>query len=722
VPPSPDFSIPQLGLFSAKFSPHHLARFAIVYVRQSDPQQVVKHQESTRLQYGLRDQVVALGWPPERVLIIDDDLGVTANRGLALPEAEGRAGFQRLMTEVGLDHVGAIFGREFSRLVRSCLEIQRLMDVCAVFGTLIVDEDGVYDPSNYNDRLLLGLKGAISEAELHILKQRMLEAKLAKARRGELGMQVPLGYLRTPAGEVIKDPDEQVQSIVQLIFEQFTARGSTNGVLRYLVEHHLELPIRVRSGPQKGDLEWHRPNRMTLLNLLHNPAYAGAFVYGKRPLDPRRKQPGRRNTGKTVAAPGQWQVLLKERWPAYLTWEQFEQNLQQLEHNRTTVLGVPRHGAALLSGLLHCGRCGHRLVPSYHAPGYRYSCIRDACDYGAPLCESLAGPALDAHISALVLRALEPAALEISLRVAEDLEAEHRRLEEQWRQRLERAHYEVTRAQRQYDAVEPENRLVARTLEKLLEEKLRAQQTLVEEHQRWQRQQPSPLSAAERESIRALASDLPALWAAPTTTPQDRQAIIRQLIDQVVATVVGETEQVEVVIHWAGGHQTKTSVLRPVARLDQLSYWPQLRARILALRRQGLPSREVAARLNAEGWHPPKRRDTFTSEMVRSVLSRQGLARWKQRSGPHPELRPNEWLLLDLAAKLQMPTVTLYNWIRRGWVTARQLQQRTRARPLWAINADEQEIARLLTLRTAPKHEWRGRLRESRAPPGDVVT
>lgn len=691
-----------MGL-SSKVTPRHLERLAMVYVRQSTPQQMVRHQESTRLQYGLVERALQLGWAKERVLVIDDDQGRSGS------SAEGRPGFQRLVADVGLDHVGVILGIEMSRLARSCRDWHQLLEVCALFGTLICDLDGLYDPAQYNDRLLLGLKGTMSEAELHVLKQRMLQGKIAKAQRGELGMRVPLGYVRRPSGEVIKDPDEQVQSVVQTIFEQFEVRGTVNGVLRYLVDHELRLPVRSACGEDKGELEWHRPNRGTLSDILHHPSYAGAYVYGRRLADPRRQQPGRPGTGRTVAPREQWSVLRKGQLPAYITWEQYEANVELLAANRTHALGVPRRGPALLSGLLQCGRCGMRMAVSYGGGQLlRYVCSRRAVDYGEPLCQSLAGRVLDAKIAALVLRALEPAALEVSLRVAEDIEGQREREEQLWHKQLERAQYEVDRAMRQYSAVEPENRLVARTLEKLLEEKLAAQKTLKEDHDRFLARQPARLSTEERQAIRALATDIPALWSAPTTTPQDQQTIIRQLIDRLVVTVQGASEHVSVEVHWAGGHRTQTAVTRPVARLAQLSYYPALVKRIRELQTKGLTLAAIAQSLNEEAWRPPKRRKTFNGSMVKSILSQQqsqtDSGKQSQPGQARAGLRDHEWLLQELAAQLSMPVVTLYAWLRRGWVEGRRLEE---PKGPWVIHADTEQLARLRALRQAPKRGWR---------------
>ena len=691
---------PRAKRSSSKIASTHLDRLAMVYVRQSTPQQMVRHQESTRLQYSLVDHAQELGWPKERVVVIDDDLGQSGS------SIEGRLGFQRLVAEVSLDHVGLVLGVEMSRLARSCRDWYQLLEVCALFKTLIADSDGIYDPANYNDRLLLGLKGTMSEAELHMIKQRMLQGKPAKARRGELGMSVPIGYVRRPSGEVIKDPDEEVQSVIHLIFDQFEVRGTIHGVLRYLVDHQVRMPVRVHGGAKKGELQWRRPNRVTLQNLLHHPIYAGAYAYGRRPTDPRRKQPGRPGTGRTVAKPNEWYVLLQDRLPAYIDWSQYEFNLQQLAANRTKALGVSRRGPSLLSGLLQCGRCGHRMAVSYNGGYLRYNCYREMVDYGAEKgCQTLSGKVLDERVSAFVLRALEPSALEVSLQVAADIEVERLRLEQTWRKRLERAQYEVDRAMRQYNEVEPENRLVARTLESQLETKLVAQKQLQNEYDRVLAQQPTALTTEEREDIRNLASDIPKLWNDSTTTSIERQTILRQLVDKVEATVEGESEKVKVVIHWVGGHKTKTSVIRPVARLEQLSYWTPLAERVVQLKNEEYTSHEIATRLNQEGWRPAKRRATFNGPMVRAILSRKGLSKpVRRRASARPSQQTDEWSLPALAKELNMPPITLYAWLRRGWVCGTQRDEPGRP---WIIKADNQELSRLRALRAAPKRGWR---------------
>ena len=321
------------GLTPEKITREHQQRLAIVYVRQSTPQQVERNQESTKLQYALVDRVFHFGWARETILTIDDDLGRSGST------VEGRLGFQRLVAEVGLGHVGLVLGIEMSRLARSCRDWHQLLEICALFDTLIADVDGVYDPANYNDRLLLGLKGTMSEAELHILQARMLAGRNAKARRGDLGKPLPMGYLRRPSGEVALDPDEQAQSVIRLVFDLFDRLRTVSGVLRYLVQNDIKMPVRLTGGPGKGELEWRRPSRPSLGNLFSNPIYAGVYVYGVRPIDRRRHKPGHPSSGRRPPRPENAEVFLPDRLPAYITWEQFQRNQEQIRANRTSERG-----------------------------------------------------------------------------------------------------------------------------------------------------------------------------------------------------------------------------------------------------------------------------------------------------------------------------------------------------------------------------------------------
>lgn len=683
------------GILPEKIDRQHRERLAIVYIRQSTVQQVERHQESTRLQYALVDRAIQFGWSRETIVVIDDDLG---RSGATI---EGRLGFQRLVAEVGLGNVGLVLGVEMSRLARSCRDWHQLLEICALFDTLIADVDGVYDPTNYNDRLLLGLKGTMSEAELHILKARMLEGRRAKARRGELGKAVPMGYLRRPSGEVVLDPDEQAQATIRLVFDLFERLRTIGKVLHYLVEHDIRLPVRARRGVRKDELEWRRPSRATLQNLFANPTYAGAYVYGVRSIDRRRQKAGRPGTGRRSLRAEEAEVFLPDRMPAYITWDQYQRNQAQLQSNRAAWGGAPRSGSALLSGVITCGRCGLRMTAHYNNNGHqaRYVCIAMKSNYGEPSCQSLAAAPVDALMTRLVLQALEPAALEASLALATDLEAERAALDLHWQQRLERAAYEVERARRQYNACEPENRLVARSLERAWEEALAEQARLEADYERVRRERLTAPSAAELCAIRKLSQDLPALWKAATTTQEERQTIVRLLLERVLVEVLHNTEQVRVICHWHGGNRTLHELMRPVARLTTLSTYSSLVARAADLRRDGHSFAEIAETLNREGWRPAKRRNTFNAPMVHHLLIRAGAIEPKyRRRKPQIARQPNEWTTRELAEQIGVPESTLYNWVRKGRLRSRIAKG---GRTI-LVHADPAEIAGLKAIRATP--------------------
>jgi len=673
--------------YAEKILPRHLERLAVVYVRQSTMQQVLEHQESTRLQYGLVQRAVAWGWSEARVLVIDEDLGRSGT------SAEGRQGFQRLVAEVGLDHVGVILGVEMSRLARSSKDWHQLLEICALFGTLIADLDGIYDPSQYNDRLLLGLKGTMSEAELHLLKQRMYQGTLQKARRGALSFALPIGYVHTPFGGIVYDPDEQVQSVVRLIFRKFEDLGTLHALLRYLVQHDILLGVRLREGPAKGTLEWRRPNRMTLQNMLKHPIYAGAYAYGRRQVDPRKQQPGRPSTGRVTRSRETYHVLLKEHVPAYITWAQYEQHRARLAANRARadMIGAVRHGPSLLAGLLVCDRCHCRMQVRYGGPRklHSYTCNRLATNYGGDYCQYVPGEPVDAFVSQWVLTALEPAALTLSLEATTRLEQERQALDRLWQQRLERAAYESERAARHYRLVEPEHRLVARQLAKEWENKLTAQRQLQEEYERFMQVQPQPLSAAERAVIAQLAHNIPALWHAPTTTMAERKEIIRQIIQRVMVAGEGTSERLQITIEWVGGGTTTGLTTRPISRLEHLSDYPRLCERIRTLAQAGYSTVRITACLAHEGFRSPKQAKPFSRQSVVELMRR--LAVHHPRRRHRPQLSQHEWWLSDLEYALGVSNSTLHRWRQCGWLEARWHPQSKR----WVARADEAELERL---------------------------
>lgn len=669
---------------SSKVLATHLDRQAVVYVRQSSPQQVLEHRESTARQYALADHAVALGWPRQRVIIIDDDLGKSGRT------TEGRDGFGRLVTEVTLNHVGIILGLEMSRLARSSKDWHALFEMCAAFGTLLADEDGVYDANDANDRLLLGLKGIMSEMELHIMRNRLQRGRDHKAQRGELFYGVPMGYVKLPTGEVNFDPDEQAREVVQLLFDKFDELGTIYGLFHWLIRNDIQLPIRARSGGKKGQLEWRRPTPVTLANVLHHPIYAGAYAYGRRTKDAKNRF-SQSKSYRPELPMEQWKVLIQDRLPAYISWDQYLKNRERITQNQNgpDSMGTPREGCALLAGLLVCGQCGRRMHPCYTNDTAQYACSRHYQEATAPRCYGLAARAIDGLVSQQVLRALEPAALELSMKARENAAQERKRLGKHWQQRLQRARYDVELAEQRYQAVDPENRLVASTLEKRWEEALREERQLQEEHERFLCETPPQLSDEERARIEVLAADIPTLWNAERTGNAGRKEIIRCLVERVAVHVRCDNEFVDATIHWAGGFESQHEIIRPVASYAQLRDFEQLMERVKQLREAGHAASGIAEKLNVEGFYPPKRRGDFTAMLVYNLLKRRGLI-GDERS--HDELlAAHEWWLTDLACELQMSPLKLREWAKRRWLHSRKTPLQGR----WILWADKDEVKRL---------------------------
>jgi DNA invertase Pin-like site-specific DNA recombinase len=678
----------QRGSRSTKILDRHLDRLAIVYVRQSSPQQVVEHKESRERQYALADTAMFLGWRKDRVSIIDEDQGQSGRT------AASRTGFQRLLAEVTMDHVGLVLGLEMSRLSRSSKDWHHLLEVCALFGTLLADQDGVYDPHDTNDKLLLGLKGTMSEFELCTMRNRLVRGKLNKAARGELFAKVPCGYIKRASGELAVEPDEQARNVVQSVFDKFDELGSIHAVFRYLLSNGIRLGMRAQDGPRRGELVWRRPSLATLTQMLHNPIYAGAYAYGRRPCDARRKASGAGKTDQRPVPMSEWKVLQRDRLPAYITWERFMENQERMRQNRSLpeTAGVPREGAALLTRLLVCDTCG-RFLHAYYPGGTDayYRCDTHRQTGEARICHGLKAAAIDDLVSAQVLRALEPAALELSLAAIADIERDRDRLHQHWRQRIERARYEMERAERQYQAVEPENRLVARTLEGRWEETMRALQQVEEEYDRFLREQPSCLGEEERARIRDLSRDIPALWKAPGTTAADRKEIIRLLVERVVVSVRSKSEQVEATIHWRGGSTSHHTIVRPVRSYEHMHDFDRIVDHLTRWRREGHSAAQMTEMLRAAGFRPPRNPQGYTKGQVQQLLRRCGLTDDRGKLG---DLTPNEWWLSDLAAALTLPAFKLRDWAARGWVRARK----TPAGRLWIVYADKSEQKRLRQL------------------------
>jgi len=673
----------------------HLQRQAVVYVRQSTLRQVHHHQESGRLQYALKDWAVAFGWAPHQVVVIDEDQGQSG------ASTVGRPGFQRLVAEVGLKHVGIVLGIEMSRLARSNSDWYQLLDLCALSHTLIADGDGVYDPCEYNDRLLLGLKGTMSEAELHILRQRLEAGLWAKARRGELRIPLPRGYVSGPGGGIMKDPDAQVRSVIEMVFATFDRERSVNGVMRALLRHGVQLPTRTC-----GTLQWKPPRVKSLRAIFASPIYAGTYVYGRRTPSETTVLP---ETGDPLPErlEDRWEVCLKDRFPAYIAWETFARNIRQIQANQPRRRGAVRRGPSLLAGIVTCGRCGRRMTTQYthNGQGLRYRCDLAHIHEQAARCQSVPGGLIDEAVERLVLDALAPLAVELSVRAAADLEAERAQVLTHWTQRLERAQYTVTRAFRQYNAVDPENRLAARQLERQWEEALQAQAALQDEYDRVMAREPVPLGEADRAAIQDMTRDLPALWQAPGTTNADRQAVVRLCVDQVVVTLLGNTEQMEVEVQWSGGARTAVSLIRPVGSLRQLSYFPALLQRATDRRATGETITAVADRLTEDGWRPVEGTGIWTSNKVRRLLEHADAPsghRPRRRISEGIPRQDHEWTPRELAEQLDMTRDSLNNWIQKRAVRGRKVEYHGRS--LWLLWADEAELTRLREKREFPHY------------------
>ena len=507
-----------------KVTAEHLKRDAYLYVRQSTLRQVAENGESTQRQYALRHRAIAAGWPPERVRVIDCDLGKSG------ATASMRNGFQELVSEVVLGKAGIVMGLEVSRLARNSADWHRLIELCALTATLILDEDGIYDPAGFNDRLLLGLKGTMSEAELHILKARMRGGQLNKARRGELEMGPPVGLMYRADGVLDLDPDAQVQAAIRLVFETFERTGSAIKTVRFFRDQGILFPRRLRSGPDKGELLWALPQHSRMLQVLHNPRYAGAFVYGRQRT--RRRPDG--STRMQVLPRSEWQFVIPGAHRGYIDWERFEANQQRLLDNSRAYgiqrrSGPVREGPALLQGRVLCGLCGERMGVHYSREHGRivpvYVCQESTVRRGGKICQSIPGKIVDPAIGALLIELMTPMTLGVTLAVQRELEARTAETDALRRQHLERLRYEADLARRRFMKVDPDNRLVADALEAEWNEKLRLHTDALTDYERRSRDRIAALDAQARQRILDLANQFPAVWNDPRVEPRERKRI-----------------------------------------------------------------------------------------------------------------------------------------------------------------------------------------------------
>ena len=544
-----------------KVSASHLKRSAYLYVRQSTMRQVLENTESTQRQYALRQRAVALGWPDERVIVIDTDLGQSG------ASAADREGFQKLVAEVGMGRAGIVLGLEVSRLARNSTDWHRLLEICALSNTLILDEDGVYDPAHFNDRLLLGLKGTMSEAELHVLRARLHGGLLNKARRGELRCHLPIGFVYDEGGRVLLDPDKEVQESVRLFFQTFERTGAVHATIKHFREQGLLFPTRLTAGGKKGELAWGPLSLNRAAHALHNPWYAGAYVFGRGRW---RKHPDGRVRHERLPQE-EWHVLIRDAHPGYISWLEYERIEQRLLAAAKAIgferaAGPPREGPALLQGRVVCGLCGSRMHVHYNTRRSgelvtNYVCAGRTRLFGDPLCQSVLGTGIDAAVGQLLVEAVTPLALELSLAVQAEISARHDEADRLRHRQVERAQYEADRARQRYMQVDPANRLVADSLEADWKAKLRDLAEAQESYKRQRTADRLSVDEAERQRILALAADFPSVWRDPKTPQRERKRMLALLIEDV--TLIKQRD-ITVAVRFRGGASTTLTLPRPL--------------------------------------------------------------------------------------------------------------------------------------------------------------
>ena len=637
--------------------PTHLARKAVVYIRQSTPHQVVSNQESLRLQYALRQRARELGWHDADIDVIDADLGISG------ASAAHRSGFKELVGRVGLSEVGLILSIDVTRLARNCSDWYPLLDICGLRGCLIADRDGVYDPGSANGRLLLGLKGTISELELHTIRSRLTAGLLAKAERGELALTLPVGFMRDPSGVVVKDLDMAVQERLGLVFEMFQKVRTVAKVMRLLNDRGLDLPRR----DHHGDLRWTRATICSVAAILKNPAYAGAFVYGRT-----RMRTAAREGASRAKAPRpieEWRIVVKDRYPSYVDWATYEKIRAAIRDNRAEYMrnktrGAPRDGDLLLHGITWCARCGHKMYVRYKGGG-TYVCNHLRSNEGLPACQHIRAARIDAAVADAFLTALAPAEIDALSKARRTRMQVDTALRASAERQLERKRYAAALAERQFNRVDPDNRLVAAELERHWEAALnevRAAEEALAQQASAQTVAHSGMDKALHGKVVSLAGRLPQIWADPTTTGAQRKALLRCLVEKVVLDR-GEHDIALARVVWRGGAVTSLEVKMTVNSVDKLKHGTEMRRRVIDLARGGMPDVDIAAVLTREGHRSPNRDDEVLPITVQRIRHIAGI----RVSNPRSRWSHDPSLLSapDLAARLSIPVNWLYIQIRQ---------------------------------------------------------
>ena len=659
-----------------KVTADHLKRDAYLYVRQSTLRQVAENGESTQRQYALRHRAIAAGWPAERVRVIDRDLGKSGSTAAA------RDGFQELVSEVALAKAGIVMGLEVSRLARNSADWHRLIELCALTATLILDEDGIYDPASFNDRLLLGLKGTMSEAELHILKARMRGGQLNKARRGELEMGPPVGLVYRADGVIDLDPDAEVQAAVRLVFETFDRTGSATKTVRFFRDQGIRFPRRLRSGPNKGDLVWALPQHSRILQVLHNPRYAGAFVYGRRRT--RRRADG--STGVVMMPRSEWQFVMPGTQRGYIDWDRFEANQQRLIDNGRAYgiqrrSGPAREGPALLQGRVLCGLCGERMGVHYSQEHGCivpvYICQENIVRRGGRVCQTVPGKIVDPAIGALIVELMTPMTLGVTLAVQQELEARGAETDALRRQHVERLRYEADLARRRYMKVDPDNRLVADALEAEWNGKLRSHTDALADYERRSRDQVAALDEQARRRILDLAEEFPAIWNDPRVEPRDRKRILRLLVEDV--TLV-KAEVITAHVRLRGGATRSLRLERPLPIAQIRKFKPEFVAEVDRLLDRHC-DREIADILNQRGCRTWEEKP-FNLKKIAFIRTAYKLPSRYERLRRLGMLTTRE-----VAARFGVSRTAVQQWGRQGLIT--QLYQDELKRGVWQLPPDQ---------------------------------
>lgn len=650
---------------NSKVQSRHLSRKAYLYVRQSTLRQVFENTESTQRQYGLQQRAIALGWQLDQVVVIDCDLGRSG------ASAVDREGFQRLVTEVGLGRAGIVMGLEVSRLARNSIDWHRLLEMCALADTLILDEDGVYDPAHFNDRLLLGLKGTMSEAELHVLKARLRGGILNKARRGELEMRLPIGFVHDAQGRTRLDPDTRIQDSVRQLLRTFQRTGSASATVKEFRQQRWQFPRHAMSGPHKGDVLWGELTHARVLFVLHNPCYAGAFTFGR---SRQRKLPDGTSVCRHLPQ-DEWTTLIRDAHEGYQSWEDYEHNLQRLRenamsHGEQRERTAPREGPALLQGLVICAVCNARMTVRYQPRGPRlwptYVCQHQRVQAGAPVCQWIAGASLDVAVGELLVGMVTPMTLQLALQVQRELESRSAECDAMRRKEVERARYECDLARRRYMLVDPDNRLVADSLEAEWNEKLRALEQAQQTYEKQRAADTAGLNEAQRASIIALAKDFPRLWKDPRTPDRERKRMVRLLIAD-VTLLKGDKLTAQIRFNAGTTHTLHLELPKPSWELRRTPSAVVAQVDTL-LQEHG--DAEVARRLNAlgvrSGWGYE-----FNHAIVRRIREQYGL---KSR---YDRLRERGLLTIEeMAQRLCVSRDTIKRWRRAGLLRAHRFGDR----------------------------------------------